>query len=224
MTLADWKTLLEAIGAAATTIALFVAGLWAYWLFVKNRERFPRASVTHETMVVRVSNNQWLLHVSTVVKNSGKVLLPLDTAFVRLQLVRPLPASIGKALTAGQDPVPEGQQEVDWPLLRSRHWEWPRGAAEIEPGEQETLLADFFVDTSVDVVEVYSYVTNTTKKGRTIGWGRTTLLDLARPGPSRQKGHQAVDPNAPWLFPRSAPGDDAMAQLPPKGPDKDLIG
>lgn len=218
MSLADWKALLEAAESGATVVALLVGGLWTYRLFVKNRERFPRAAVSHKAAVLNVSADKWLVQVESTVKNSGEVLLSLDAAWVRLQQVLPLPSAVGRRLASGQDPVLEEEQEVRWPVLVRRDWRWQPGSAEIEPGEEETLLADFFVDKTVEVVEVYTYVKNTSKRQRTIGWARTTLLRLCPPGPVGDAFGAGSGPDDAVNvgLAVAGPAEETEEQLPPK--------
>ena len=46
--------------------------------------------------------------------------------------------------------------------------EWNLGEFEIEPGESDSLQADFVISTNIQAVEFYSFVDNAKKKRLTI--------------------------------------------------------
>ena len=175
MSLKDWATVVQ---AAATSIGILVGGLWTYFLFVRKRQRFPRANISHQVFYKRISEGKALLNVETVITNSGDVLLCLESGFVRVQQILPIPEAIGSTIEQGRDPVAEDGREVDWPLLSTRTFTWAKGKAEVEPGEIDRLVSDHLIDADVRVVSVYSYVKNTKKGKRDIGWGITTIYDV----------------------------------------------
>lgn len=47
MELSMLKTFFEILESALTGIAIIVGGFWTYKMFVKKREKYPRASINH---------------------------------------------------------------------------------------------------------------------------------------------------------------------------------
>jgi hypothetical protein len=174
------KDFMSIIQAIATTIAILLGGLWSYFLFVKKRQKFPHATISHQIHYKPISNGKALLNVKTVINNSGDVLLSLESGEVRVQQILPLPADIASMIGEGQDPVPENKTEVDWPLIGVRSFTWEKGTCEIEPGENDHFVTDYVVDADIQLVTVYSYFKNTKKYKRDIGWGVTTLYEIGR--------------------------------------------
>ena len=175
-----WKDIAAAVESAVTALAIVIAGVWTYMLFIKGRDRYPRAAIKHDIGQAEVSPNKRLIHAAATIRNNGKVLVHLHRAATWVQQVTPLAQSLKDAIDQDQDPVKEGASEIEWPLIEERNWSWDRKQAEIEPGESETLVADFIVDADVRVVAVYTFVKNASKKGRELGWARTTLWDIEK--------------------------------------------
>lgn len=178
------KDLAETLAAVMTAFGIGAAGTWTYLLFVKQRQRYPSAVLEQKVVQKQLSPQHRLVHVAISVRNSGTVLLSLRSAEARLQQVTPVPETIASSLERGEDPVLEGNTEIEWPLIDLREWSWAAGEAEVEPGEAEILDADFVVPADVSSVELYAYVKNESKKKREIGWSRTTIHELIIEGES----------------------------------------
>jgi hypothetical protein len=158
----------------AEITALVVAGVWTYMLFVQGRTRFPRASITHRITHHSTDSGPTLLQVKAVIKNDGTVILRIPNSSFRVQRVLPLPDNVVALLDKGEDPVVEGNSEVVWERASP-----PRRRTlqmQIEPGESDEVLADFFIDPELRLVEVYTFFEN--EKARPNGWGLTTLYAL----------------------------------------------
>ncbi len=192
------KLIAHTIQAAVTAGALVVGGVWSYWLFVQNRQRYPRAGIVHRITHRHIGNDKLLLHVGVTVSNLGNVLLSLIALETRVQQVLPLPDDVLEAIDKGQDPVPEGKTEVAWPLIASHKSKLQKGECEVEPGESQDIHHDFILPGDVEVVEVYTYVMNEQKRRRELAWELTTLYDLSEPedAPSHINRSQSNDQEA----------------------------
>jgi hypothetical protein len=158
----------------AETSAIVVAGVWTYMLFVQGRARFPRASITHRITHHSTANGRTLLQVKAVIKNDGTVMLRIPNGLFRVHRVLPLPDNVVDLLAKGKDPVAEGNSEVIWERASP-----PRRITlqmQIEPGESDEVLADFFIDPALRLIEVYTFFGN--EKAKPNGWGLTTLYSL----------------------------------------------
>jgi len=177
--LSNLKDITEIVRSFATVAAILVGGVWSYMLFVRTRQRYPRAKIKHEITHRVLSDDKALLHIAVNINNSGDVLLSVVSAQTRIQQVLPTPPEILDSVNQGLDPVQKGKTEIEWPLIgTTRKSHWAKGKREIEPGESDELHYDFVLDSRIQTVEVYTYVKNATKRGREIGWSLTTLYDL----------------------------------------------
>lgn len=166
------------IQACVAIVALFIGGVWGYWLFVQNRQRYPRASIGHQIIHRPIADGKLLLHVTVDISNPGSVLLSLISMQTRVQQVRPLSAKLAESIQQGLEPVKVGHTEIDWPLIDSRELKMEKNKFEIEPGEHQEIQFDFILDSEVQTVLVYSYLENQVKREREIGWDSTILYDL----------------------------------------------
>lgn len=178
MSLDDWKTLAETIQAFVTSLGLLAAGLWSYLLFVKRRQRFPRAELRHEVALIRPSPTHTILHVKATLRNVGDVLIRVVSARVHVGRVLPLTEEATTKLQEGCDLVSAGESDVRWPTVGSRECPWTENPCEIEPGESDDFHIDIPLETGGSILEVYSYFQNEAKKGRNIGWRYTSFFHL----------------------------------------------
>ena len=172
------KEIAEILVAVATVIAFIVGGMWSYKLFVKKRLKYPRANITHKILHKPIPSGKVLLHVTTVISNTGDVLLSLISGTTRIQQMLPLSQEVLNGISEGKDPVCEQETEIEWPLLMDRDSDWKEREFEIEPGEEDQIVYDFIIDANVQTVVVYSYLKNVSKGSRDIGWSLTTVYDL----------------------------------------------
>lgn len=210
-----FKEIVEIIQAITTVIAIIVGGGSSYWLFVRNRQKYPRASVAHHIAHKRIGDDRLLLHVGVTAINEGDVLLELVSLETRVQQVLPLSGEILAAIAKGQRPVPEGQTEMPWPQIDSQKLVLEKGDEwEVEPGESQDIHHDFILDGDIEVVEVYTYLMNETKRKRELAWDLTSLYDLTeenRTMPEKDRGRKQRKPK---------PGGQRRPKKPPKEPPK----
>ncbi len=177
--LTELKDAMEALSAFFTVVAIVVGGTWTYLLFVRGRQKYPRATLEHNVMHKHINEHKVLLRVTLTVSNQSDVLLSLVSGFTRVQRMLPWPPEFLDAIEEGKDPVEAGETEVEWPLLQERFLTFAESGREIEPGEPDEFHFDFEINGSVETVLVYTYIKNEKKRGRDIGWGLTTVYDLS---------------------------------------------
>jgi hypothetical protein len=181
------KPVAEVVQSALTSIGI-VLGAW--WV-LKKREHLPRASVTHRVQTAQLTDGKLLVHVETTLANVGQRLLQVQSCLTRLQQVRPLTPDMLELLDQAGNIAAPDQTEASWRVLGEHNHSYGRSVAEVEPGESQTFDYDFGVDSWVEVVEVYSYFGNVSKrrafpnilKRREIGWNKTTLFDVREQEP-----------------------------------------
>jgi len=85
------KDLSEVLKNYATIGAFIVGGFWAYLTFVRKREKYPRANVTHRIIQKKIDDKRMLLRVTIDIHNTGITVIHLDRRFVRVHKMVPWP-------------------------------------------------------------------------------------------------------------------------------------
>ncbi len=179
MCLSQWERMVSVIASCATVAAFIVGGIWSYWLFVQNRQKYPRARIEHRIRHWRMGSGKTLLHVDMVVSNIGNVLISIVESRTTIQQVLPIAADLRETMEAGRDLVENGKSEVDWPTIGQHDVRYKKGDCEIEPHEVQEIEHDFVVADDVRTVEVYSYLLNEKKRKVPLSWDLTTLYDTS---------------------------------------------
>jgi len=153
--------------------ALIVGGIWAWKGFIRNRLRFPSATLEH-VITSWSDENKTFLHVKVRVTNTGNILIKLSKGKTWVEKLTPLPSKVRKALRTGA-PIAKRGQEIDWSLIEKRELA-AADAKEIEPKESDELNFDFVIDNRISRVLVYTHLENEVKGLRKkIGWNLTSI-------------------------------------------------
>jgi hypothetical protein len=162
----------------AEIIGLGVGGLWTWRLFIKNRQDYPRAKITHTISHANLPGGKRWLRVTANVTNIGPVFLGLAEGFVWVQQILPPPSEFTEKLHGGEDPVTRNETEYKWPLIAERKFDWKESPREVEPNEEDHIQFDFVIDAEAALIEIYSYFENERKTSRKIGWEETSLYEF----------------------------------------------
>ena len=198
-TLAQNKDAIASLGSIVTMLGIIVGGLWVYLVFVRQRQKYPRAKVLHSIKIMPISDSKCFLRLTITVENTGDVLIAPDMLKVGIHQIRPWPPPI-----TGWDPLctrplnaTNGEYEFDY-LVKDEIKLAP-AELQIEPHESDETNVDVVLPTSAQTISCYSYVRNTSKKRRVfrksseIGWHTTTLHDLKpAEAPTKQIGRAHV--------------------------------
>jgi hypothetical protein len=106
------KIFFEILEMAITSIAIIIGGLWTYRKFVKKRENFPFASITHRIIEIDVDNKKKLVHLSIEIKNIGEVVFSIVAYNVQINKVIPLDNEIREKILKDED-----SEYISWPTL-----------------------------------------------------------------------------------------------------------
>lgn len=169
---------LRVIQSLFTILAIIVGGIWTYMLFVKRRQRYPRANITQQIEHYPLSDRKVLLRVALRICNEGEILLSLVSGFARVQQMIPCSIDLSGSTSDQETSAEHCEPEAEWPLLSEKKLKFQKGEREIEPGETDELHFDFVIDPDVQLVVVYSYLKNVKKRRREIGWNVTSIYDL----------------------------------------------
>lgn len=178
----EYKDMVHVIQSLLTSAAITIGGIWTYFIFIKNRSNYPIINLSLSSKQFDIKEDKFLIHVSVKLENQGLVLLQSKEAELRLRQAKPLPTDVLDVIKGGYDPVPDDEQEILWPLVTERKWCWDNDSFEIEPKESDTLYADFIIDSSVEIVEFYFHLKNSTKSKKQLGWSITVMNNLSRTG------------------------------------------
>ncbi|HYH84545.1 MAG TPA: hypothetical protein VEX60_03625 [Pyrinomonadaceae bacterium] len=170
--LSFWKDVSDIAQASITVIAV----LGGAFLYLKRRQRFPRAKITHQIADKLISDNNVLLRLVVTVVNQGEVLLSLESGFTGVQQVIPCPQTLLDSISSGNDILAENKTEAAWEALTHKDFVEAR---HVEPNEEEEFYFDFLLDAKVKTVIIYSYFKNKKFKSRDIGWNKTSIYDLS---------------------------------------------
>ena len=135
---AKWKDIAEAIQALVTTLAIIIGGIWAYFRFRIQRERYARLEFNLDLSVLGNYADKILIEAIAIVENKGLVRHWVNDFRFDLHY---LPK--GGKLTDGDERI--NHQVLFQPVIKKRYW--------IPPSWINT-----FIDAGVK--QRYTYVTH----------------------------------------------------------------
>jgi len=179
MSFVHLKDLASIVQALITSLALIIGGIWTYQLFIRRRQRLPRAKIEHSVIAKAAGANANLLSINVIVSNTSDVLLPLTSGNIDVYQVFPAANEFQRKLNDPQRVKCQRVNLMDWPLLFSYPERHPgKHTVEIEPGESEQFLYALLIHEEVKTVYIQSYFRNIAKRGKTLGWGAETFQDI----------------------------------------------
>ena len=183
------KTISDTVANVVTAGAVIFGGFWAYWRFVRERNRWPRGTVELVISHRPIIEGKIALNVKAKIHNAGSGLMKIEQVRVDLYRVRPVNKQIEKLILSNKL-VHKGALEARWPPIDQRNRIWTKNAPELEPEENDEFSCDFFVSTADEVVYVYAYIKNVAKRtaNHELGWTVTSFYDL-----SEASGKESAD-------------------------------
>ena len=181
------KDLSAIVESYAKTLALLAAGLWTYLLFVRQRQRYPRATLRESGMVRRLDGERHLLTVGVQLTNIGQRLIEVDYITVVVQQLAPLSsAAITRALGDHDPKNAAARREILWYRIGHRRTRFENQPLEIEPSESEYLAFDFAIARTVRSIKVQTHVENISKRLSVRKWllakfPKSALTSIMRP-------------------------------------------
>lgn len=199
LTIEEAKAVAEILESVATVVALIVGGYWTYQRFVRQRTEIAQGWIRCRASSLASAIGSRLLDVECELGNSGKVLIPIEKVKLIVRQVEPMTDC--KAL-AGRS---EGAEYAfPWPEIARREWRWPAGAAEIEPGESQTLSWSFQLMPDLEVVELLGYFEDASSDPKK-GWSKRLLVDLTtkrKETPMQRRAYSDNDESNPDTVPK----------------------
>lgn len=179
------KTVSDVASNVVTIAGVLIGAGWAYWAFVRERTRWPKANLELDMSHRTLTDDRTLLHIKVKVHNAGRGLMKLDELQVQVRQVLPLIAETAQELhedslidadrgKARWRTRPEDQHICRWGPEHQLPAE-----PEIEPGENDEFGNDFVLPANLEVVYIYVYLKNVVRRGCELGWTVTSYYDLA---------------------------------------------
>lgn len=168
----------ESIQAISISIGTVFAGAWTYLLFVRQRLHYPKVKTSIVINKIDLENQKLLIRVDILLENIGNILLKSNYAELRLRKIEPICPEVMEIVKNGCDPVDKNRTQIEWPCIVQRKWN-NSFKFEIEPGETDSIHADFFIDNNLTTIEFYFFMQNKRKK-KGIGWTLTTIYSLSK--------------------------------------------
>jgi hypothetical protein len=179
------KMVSDVASNVVTVAGVLIGAGWAYWAFVRERTRWPKANLELDMSHRTLTPEKTLLHIKVKVHNAGRGLMKLDELKVQVRQVLPLITETAQELEEGSlidadrgkarwRTRPEDQHICRWGPEQPLPTE-----PEIEPGENDEFGNDFVIPADLEVVYIYVYLKNVARKGRELGWTITSYYDLA---------------------------------------------
>lgn len=161
-----WTNMLKSL---VETMAIIIAGIWAYDRFIKSREKYPYPRIEYKIQHYRLDKEIIYLNVFVIVTNKGKRKLNLGEGIIYVRQVLPLSNRVQKMIAKSSDEnirkgnVPklfiEDKQRIGWDKLGERKWSEVRTSMqELEPGQTRDLQFAFLIEGDIKTVEVVSSV------------------------------------------------------------------
>lgn len=118
--LAKNKDAFDSLQSIATVAGIVVAGIWTYMLFVRKREKYPRADLKHRIEFWDISERERLVRVVLVVKNESDTLLRLFHGRTWIQQMKPWPIEVIEQYKEASEESAEASVEVGWLLISEK--------------------------------------------------------------------------------------------------------
>lgn len=186
----DFTKIYGPVQTIFTTVALIVAGIW----FIRRRRAALKLDVNQDVTCIEFPETTdsidrkipklIYVRVTITVNNKGEVPFELGWGHVTVSQIKPYPASTLEKMADGALFSDKERTAFDWPVIGQLGGEDGKqtidgrnlmvkfGLKTIEPGLTDQIYADFFLENTTEIFEVYSYVEN---KHHKIGWSRKTI-------------------------------------------------
>lgn len=135
------RNIAQTIQSVVTSIGIIIAGIW----FIRKRQQFPRANLTHKIIhkELDIDKNTLLVHVTVTIQNIGNVLINVDHAEIRVHWVAPLTQELDENIIKSEN---NRDLEIVFPLIDSKELKRTNNnTINVEPGETHDIDCDFIL-------------------------------------------------------------------------------
>jgi hypothetical protein len=178
----DLQASVEILRSLTEAVAIVIAGVWAYELYIKNRYDHPYPKIQHRIEHHYLSDSEHptvnpdlvYLSVFVTVTNEGKTKLDLISGEIHVRRVKPVSPKLRPLIDweANAQKLREGdvpglfnlnRRTVDWGELGYRKWssehleKKPKNYLVLEPGQVREIHFDFLLPRGLQLVQVLSF-------------------------------------------------------------------
>lgn len=177
MDIEQYDKLIEFFNHILTAVGVMVGAFWTYHLFIKNRQKYPKAEIEHNIEIRDILDEDFqLITLLVTVKNISQILLPVEVYSVEIFQI--LPA------------IELNEKNEKGYFKQSKALELPNNTSifkvtkktksnmEIEPTEKILLAHSVIVQKGIQTISVHSVVHNPSKSKKQFVWNNITTHDL----------------------------------------------
>lgn len=106
-----FRNISEAIKNTLEIIAIIVGAGWTYVLFIKQRQKYPRANLAHRITHRSLGNGKLLMNIDATLSNAGAVLIRIVSGELRIQHVLPLSSIVASETADAANSFPKLSRE-----------------------------------------------------------------------------------------------------------------
>lgn len=191
----DLQARVDILKSLTEAIAIVIAGVWTYELYIKNRYEHPYPKIHHRIEHYDLKNDIVYLSVFVTVTNEGKTKLDLGRGKISIRQVFPVPKQLQETINkSGEEEIRLGSaqglfidsgQRLGWVSLGRREWSQLRGKMkELEPGQTREIQFDFLIEDDVKVIEAISYIEYAKSS-----WESATIYSLTSSGAPKKRSN-----------------------------------
>ena len=170
-----------------TSLAILIGAIWGYRRFRIERPLEPALTLEICAGAFPLDANSKLLHVDTLLKNTGRAMFDLDDPNTE-----PKPRRTWVKIFGIKGSKFEQRNDwIDWDNSKFavklyEGWFKDTPYLVLESGEQERYAADLIIPSDVSIVNIWVKISETVVKDKKLGrpyyWSTQKVFDLSKPG------------------------------------------
>lgn len=169
--------IVEFINHALTGVGVVVGAFWTYHLFIKNRQKYPKAEIEHKIEIREIlDENFQLITLLVTVKNISQILLPVEEYSVEVFQILPAIDLREKNESGYFKQYKALELPNNTPIFKVT--KKTKSNMEIEPTEKVLLAHSIVVPKGIQTISVHSVVHNPSKSKKQFVWNNITTHDL----------------------------------------------
>jgi len=167
----------ELINHILTSVGVVVGAFWSYHLFIKNRQKYPKAEIDHKIEIKDIENGEFqLITLIITIKNISQILLPIEEYNIEIFKVIPSLELSDKIEKGYFNKYPSYEIPSNESIFKVT--KKTKSNMEIEPTEKILLAHNVVIPKGLQTISVHSVVYNPSKSKKQFVWNNITIHDL----------------------------------------------
>ena len=146
-----WATIIQ-------TIAIGVAGIWAFFRYRLKREDYIKAILDLDVQLHKIKDKKYLIRVKVKINNVGSSLLEPSNCLIYINQVVPISNSSLVEISQKKYEVGDSDDILQWPNIATRTIKLYEGELVVEPNVTEEIWCDFVLESEAKVLEIYARI------------------------------------------------------------------